>query len=86
MKKGNFDESKIDNAKTTYISGLAELEDSPQSIISLYSGIEYLNSDTIEKRREQIMKVTKDDIIKYAEKVHLNMIFLLEGCANHEEE
>lgn len=86
MKKGNFDEAKIDNAKTTYISGLTELEDSPQSIISLYSGIEYLNADTIEKRKENIMKVTKEDIIKYAEKVHLNMIFLLEGCDNHEEE
>lgn len=86
MKIGNFYEAKIENAKTTYISGLTELEDSPQSIISLYSGIEYLNADTIEKRKENIMKVTKEDVIKYAKKVHLNMIFLLEGCDNHEEE
>ncbi len=86
MKKGLFDEDKIKNAKTTYISGLSELEDSPESIVSLYAGIEYLNADTIEKRKENIMKVTKDDIIKVANKIHLNTIFLLEGCDNIEQD
>jgi predicted Zn-dependent peptidase len=86
MKKGIFEESKIENAKTTYISGLTELLDSPQSIISLYSGIEYLDADDIETRKENIMKVTKEDIIEYANKIHLNIIFLLEGCDNNEEE
>lgn len=86
MKKGMFDSSKIENAKTTYISGLTELLDSPQSIISLYSGMEYLGSDDIETRKENIMKVTKEEIMEYASHVHLNMIFLLEGCDNNEEE
>lgn len=86
MKKGIFEDSKIENAKTTYISGLTELLDSPQSIISLYSGMEYLDSDDIETRKENIMKVTKEEIMEYAKKVHLNMIFLLEGCDNDEEE
>ena len=86
MKKGIFEDSKIENAKTTYISGLTELLDSPQSIISLYSGIEYLDADSIEERKEKIMKVTKEDIIEYANKIHLNIIYLLEGCDNNEEE
>lgn len=86
MCNGVFDDEKIENAKTTYISGLSELEDSPESIVSLYAGIEYLNADTIEKRKENIMKVTKDDIIKVANKIHLNTIFLLEGCDNIEQD
>ena len=70
--------------QTTYISVLSELEDNPESIVSLYAGIEYLDADTIEKRKENIMKVTKEDVINVAKKIHLNTIFLLEGCDNNE--
>ncbi len=84
MKKGIFDEEKIEHAKTTYISGLSELEDNPDSIISFYTGIEYLKSDTIEDRKKNIMKVTKEDVVALANKIHLNMIYLLEGSEEHE--
>lgn len=85
LKNGNFDEEKINNAKTIYISSLTELEDNPDSIINLYTGMEYLNSDTVEKRKEYIMKVTKDDVISVANKIHLNVIYLLEGSDKDEE-
>lgn len=86
IKNGQFEEFKIENAKTTYINSLSELEDNPDSIISLYTSIEYLKSDTVEKRKEEIIKVTKDDVIALANKIHLNMIFLLEGSDCYEEE
>lgn len=86
MKQGEFEESKIENAKTTYINGLTELEDSPDNIISLYAGIEYLGSDNIEDRKDNIMKVTKEDIVKLASKIHLNTIYLLEGSDEYEED
>lgn len=85
LRNGKFDEEKINNAKTIYTSSLVELEDNPDSIISLYTGIEYLNSDSIEERKKQIMKVTKDEVINVANKIHLNMIYLLEGCDTNEE-
>ena len=85
MKKGKFDDSKIENAKVTYINGLQELEDNQDSIISLYEGIEYLDSDSIENRIKNIKKVTHDDIVRVANMVHLNVIYLLEGILENEE-
>lgn len=86
MKLGKFDNSKIDNAKTTYICGLTELEDNPDSIISIYTSMEYLGADPVLERKKKIMDVTRDDIITLASKIHLNMIYLLEGSDEHEEE
>ena len=67
------------------INSLKELEDNPDSLISLYAGIEYLNSDTLEDRFTKINKVTKEDVIKLASKIHLDTIYLLEGEDNEEE-
>ena len=79
MKKGNFTNDDIIKAKVTYINSLKELEDSAQSILSLYSGIEYLNSDTIDDRLLKINKVTISDVKALASKIHLDTIYLLEG-------
>ena len=85
MKKGKFYDDDIIKAKITYINSLKELEDSPDSLISLYAGIEYLNSDTLEDRFNKINKVTKNDVIKLASKIHLDTIYLLEGEDNEEK-
>ena len=85
MKKGKFSDDDIIKAKITYINSLKELEDSPESLISLYAGMEYLNSDTLEDRFTKINKVTKEDVIKLASKIHLDTIYLLEGEDNEEE-
>lgn len=79
MKKGKFSNEDIIKAKITYINSLKELEDNPDSIISLYAGIEYLNSDDIDKRLTRMNKVTKKDVIRLASKVHLDTVYLLEG-------
>ncbi len=85
MRKGNFDDEEIMKAKITYINSLKELEDNPQNLLSLYSGLEYLKSDLIEDRIKNINKVTKEDVIKLASKIHLDTIYLL-GCDKNEEE
>lgn len=79
MQKGNFSDDDIIKAKVTYINSIKELEDSPQSIVSLYAGMEYLGSDDIENRIKQINKVTKKSVVKLAKKVHMDLIYLLEG-------
>ena len=86
ISEGVFDDNKINNAITTYISSLSDLEDNPRSIISLYAGIEYLKSDDIKTRKEKIVKVTKNDIINFSKKIHLSTIYLLEGNDDNEEE
>lgn len=85
MKKGKFSDEDIIKAKITYVNSLKELEDNPDSLISLYAGIEYLNSDSLSERFKKINKVTKDDVIKLASKIHLDTIYLLEGEDNEEK-
>ena len=85
MKKGNFSDDDIIKAKITYINSLKELEDNPESLLSLYAGIEYLKSDTLEDRFTKINRVTKEDVIKLSSKIHLDTIYLLEGENNEEE-
>jgi Predicted Zn-dependent peptidases len=79
LKKGNFTEEDVKKAKITYENSINELKDNAESLISLYAGIEYLNSDTIEKRIKLIKKVKKADIIKLANCLVLDTIFFLEG-------
>lgn len=79
MKKGKFSDDDIIKAKITYVNSLKELEDSPQSLISLYAGMEYLNSDNMDQRFVKINKVTKANVVKLASKIHLDTIYLLEG-------
>ena len=47
--------------------------------------MELIGTDTIEKKREMIMKVTKDEIVKLAKKVKLDTVFLLEGIADERD-
>ena len=82
MKKGKFTNDDIMKAKVTYINSLKEIEDSKTGILNLYAGIEYLNSDTIEDRFININKVTMKDVIRLANKVHLDTVYLLEGDIN----
>lgn len=85
MKKGNFSNEDIIKAKITYVNSLKELEDNPSSILSLYAGMEYLNSDDLDNRFKKINRVTKSDVIKLAGKIHLDTIYLLEGDANEKK-
>lgn len=79
MIKGNFTDEDIIKAKVTYLNSLKELEDNPQSILSLYVGMEYLNSHDLDIRINNINKVTKSDVVALASKIHLDTIYLLEG-------
>lgn len=85
MKKGKFSNDDIVKAKVTYINSLKELEDNPDSILSLYSGMEYLGSDDIKDRLSKINRVSKKDVVKLASKIHLDTIYLLEGESDEEE-
>ena len=85
IKKGRFSDDDIIKAKITYINSLKELEDNQESLLSLYAGIEYLNSDTLEERFKNINKVTKEDVIKLSKKIHLDTIYILEGEPDEEK-
>jgi predicted Zn-dependent peptidase len=79
MKNGKFTIEDIKKAVLTYKNSMVEISETPDGLISLYSGIEYLNSDTLEDRIKKIESVTKDDIMALANKLILDTIFFLEG-------
>jgi len=79
IARGNFSDEDIIKAKVTYINSIKELEDNPESILSMYIGMEYLGSDDIPTRIAKINQVTRANIISIASKIHLDTIYLLEG-------
>ena len=79
MSLGKFEEAKIDEAIITYLNSFKELKDSPTSILNTYISHEYLDADLIEEREKNIKKVTKDMVINFAKKVHIDTVFVLEG-------
>jgi len=84
IKKGNFTDEDLENGKKIYKNGALELFDSPNSIINMYMSHEFINSDLYEDKIKNIDKVTKEDIISLANKLHLNKIVLIEGEEDEE--
>ena len=81
ISSGNIKDEELEKGKITYLSTFKELEDSIYSMMSLYVSKEYLDLDLLEERKKEIEKVTKEDIIKFSKKIHMDTIYLLEGEA-----
>lgn len=79
MANGDFDDADIKKAVVTYINSSEAALDSPESIISNYINNEYLGFDLLDERIKKIETVTKDMVINFSKKIHLDTIFLLEG-------
>ena len=84
MQKGIFDENLIEKSKKKYINSVNEMQEYPNALISAYYAMELLGIDEPDKRKEKIMKVTRDDIIKLAQKINVDTIYLLGGEDNDE--
>ncbi|MBR1385517.1 MAG: insulinase family protein [Bacilli bacterium] len=79
IRKGLFEEEEIEKAKKYYISALDAINDSENQIIASYYAMDLLKTESIEKRKENILKVTKKQIVELANKVYIDTIFLLGG-------
>lgn len=85
MRRGKFDEGDIFIAREYFLTALEEVMESSDRIIDNYLMMELIGTDTIEKKREMIQKVTKDEIVKVAKKVKLDTVFLLEGIKDERD-
>lgn len=84
MEAGNFTDVDIENAKQTYLTMLKSITDSQKSMAYSVLLMKSLDLGTIEERRENILKVTKEQIMEVAKKIKINTIYLLEE-EKHEE-
>lgn len=79
LKDGKFSSEDIEKAIISYKTACKEILDSPISIISSYLGKIYGTSDLLDERKKNIEKVTKNDVIALANKLHLDTIYFLKG-------
>lgn len=82
MQKGIFSLEDIEKAQKYYIASLNESLDSPSQIIASYYAMNLMGIDDIETRKEKIMTVNKEDIVKLSKKIYLDTVFLLGGDKN----
>ena len=85
MKKGNFTDADITTAKKQLYNALKQVNDSPSGLESYYYRRNMANIPyTPEESIKLIEKVTKEDIIRVAEKVFVDTVYFL--CGTEEEE
>ena len=78
MKKGEFTEEEIENEKKAIISQIDTIDDEQDTEIIYFLGQELTNMhEEIEEYKENVKKVTKEQILNIASKVKINTIFFL---------
>ena len=78
MKKGNFSDEDIENAKNLIFATINNIEEEQDTEISYYFGQEISNLDySIEEYKDNIMKVTRDEIVEAANNIRINTIYYL---------
>ena len=82
MKEGKFSLSSLKSAKEMMLSSIKSVNDSAWSIINYHFNNKYFNIDDIEIQKEYIQKITKEDIVKVANKINIDTIFLLKEDQN----
>lgn len=80
MKKGDFTEEEIENAKKGIISGIEAIGDEQDTQIVYYFGQELSQEKiSIEEYKEKVMQVSKENILAIANKVTIDTIYFLKN-------
>ena len=79
MEKGNFPLELFEGVKEIYYNSLIKIEDSQSEITSNYTSELFVGNDRIDVRKKQMEKVTKEDVMNLAKKVHIDTVYLLKG-------
>lgn len=80
MRKGDFTEEDIENAKKYMINGIKTIEEGQDTEITYYIGQELSGLHTsLAEYQKQIEAVSKQDIMEVASKVEINTIYFLKN-------
>ena len=80
IQNGDLSDDEIALAKLMLKSSLIKTKDEPMSLIALAYNRDLTNKqETDDEYLENILNVTKEEIIAASKKVHLDTIFLLTG-------
>lgn len=79
MKKENFTNEEVENAKRGYISAIKAIEDEQDTEVMYYFGQEFTRLKlSIEEYVQKIEAITKEDILKVANSVVIDTIYFLQ--------
>ena len=79
MIKGDFEDSELENAKKSIVSSIKMNEDTPGGIIDNYLFNELDGVEFYDERVKIFNSITREEIIKVANKVKLNTVYLYKG-------
>ena len=80
MKQGNITEFEIEAAKKSLVNSYRSLSDTPVSLTDFYIGQLLCGAkESVEGAIENIQKVTKEGIVKAANKVKPDTVYFLKG-------
>lgn len=79
MEKGNFSSELFEGVKEIYYNSLIKIEDSQSEIVGNYTSELFTHNNKIDVRKKQMEKVTKEDVMNLAKKVHIDTVYLLKG-------
>ncbi len=82
IKKGDFSELDLENAKQNIINSIEMSLDNNVSILNNYVFQKFDNATTFEQRKKLLKNVTKKEVINVAKKIKLNIIYSLKGEKN----
>lgn len=82
MKQGNITDNEIDEAKKFRMKSLKQFEDENDSILYIKESSILFNNDDLQKRKDEVDTVTKNEIVDLANKLDLNIIYMLKGDNN----
>ena len=77
MQDGKFTEDDLNDAKRNLLMSLNVNKNNPSAILASYEFKYFLDNYTIEEKIDLINKITKEDIIKLANKIKANIIYIL---------
>lgn len=82
MASGKFTDEDLEMAKKQLAFAVTMCLDNQNSIISSYVFHNLVDSPLLEEKKEKIMEVTREDVIKLAKKFKLGLIYELKEAAN----
>ena len=79
MEKGDFPLELFEGVKEIYYNSLIKIEDSQNDLVGSFTSEVFVHSDDINTRKKKMEKVTKEDVMNLAKKVHIDTVYLLKG-------
>lgn len=80
MKKGDFTDEEVENAKQGIIAAIKSIDDEQDTEVTYFFGQELSNNKLdIDKYMERVSKVNKQNVIDVANKVSINTIYFLKN-------